>query len=109
MLRVCAASKESGAKFGALQIRKTAEKLLLSKLKAQVLEEEKASREVQRGPKPVGRLQHAAIAASQKPSQTGARESKCSYSSTGADETGGAPTSKGHVSRVGPSSATACQ
>lgn len=46
-----------------LQIRKIAEKLLLGKLKAQVLEEEKAARVVKRGPRAVGKLQHAAITA----------------------------------------------
>lgn len=44
-------------------MRKTAEKLLLKKLKAQLLEEEKARRAVKKGPKPVGRLAHAATAA----------------------------------------------
>ena len=45
-------------------MRKTAEKLLLGKLKAQLLEEEKARRAVRQGPKPVGKLGHAASAAS---------------------------------------------
>jgi hypothetical protein len=75
--------KSSCVMRAALQIRKTAEKLLLSKLKAQVLEEEKAARAVTKGPKPVGKLQHAAITASK---QKGKRVSKPSALRPGAGQ-----------------------
>ena len=79
----------------ATQVRKTAEKLLLSKLRAQLLEEEQARRAVKQGPKPVGKLAHAAstaVAAAGKGTKgRGGKKATAAGTTTGAAASTSAP------------------
>lgn len=58
--RLTVAARRQRRETQGAQVRKTAEKLLLKKLKARLLEEEQAQRAVKRGPKPIGKLQYTA-------------------------------------------------
>jgi XPG N-terminal domain len=92
--RLTVAARRRRREVQGAQLRKTAEKLLMSKLKARLMEEERARRAVTAGPKPLGALTLGAADAALRKAKGGRAEGR-SAGAKAAAQAGAGPSRPG--------------